>query len=402
MTFAKSVSFNPVATITSLFLAVWSETSSKKESAYKLVVQEKRIQDSIGNVLDPLLKIIAVEYIDHASLTSSLAEIFHFLLKTVGEQGELGCDDLIRGISTLQFSSEYDESVTTRLHMTKKDYDTITQQGALANHNGALGAAEFDTVMRKQVHDYINRKLQRSVSETETLQDFASVASLKALVMEVDTIKAIQSELRGELKEMRMETKSSFSDLHLAVASLAPGDSLTEKTEAKSKSPEPDKISSCDALAGKVETLSTTSKSKVDYQVKKGAAVQPSGLPCRRECENDTSLQSALIIPSTLNDGSSDTVRLSADRVAGVNETGEPAAAQTCVQTHSQEFYSTTCNGPARVTRSPPKNLPYRAEWETSCCKGDIHSLSHSNSGSQNTVLDEDVKNAFADFIYEA
>jgi hypothetical protein len=200
-------------------------------------------------------------------------------------------------------------------------------------------------VMRKQVDDYINRKLQRSVSETETLEDFASVASLKALVMEVDTIKAIQLELRGEMKEMRRETKASFSDLHLAFLCLAPGDSLTGKTEAKS--PEPDKISSCDALAGKEETLSTTSKSKVKYQVKKGAAVQPSGLPCRRESENDTSLSSALIIPSTLNDGGSDTVRLSADRVAGVKETGEHAAAQTCVQTHSQEFYSTTCNGPA-------------------------------------------------------
>jgi hypothetical protein len=47
-------------------------------------------------------------------------------------------------------------------------------------------------VMRKQVHDYIKRKLQRSVSETETFQDFISFASLKALVMEVDAIKVKQ------------------------------------------------------------------------------------------------------------------------------------------------------------------------------------------------------------------
>jgi hypothetical protein len=228
---------------------VWSETSSKKESAYKLVVQEKRIQDSIGNVLDPLLKIIAVEYIDHDSLTSSMTELFRFLLTSVEAQDELTCDDMIKGISKIdlveadQVIVDARRSRTSRMHMTKMDYDTITQQGALAKDNGALGAAEFDMVMRKQVHDYIKRKLQRSVSETETFQDFISFASLKALVMEVDTIKAIQSELRGELKEMRMETKSSFSDLHLAVASLAPGDSLTEKTEAKSKSPEREVIS---------------------------------------------------------------------------------------------------------------------------------------------------------------
>jgi hypothetical protein len=162
-------------------------------------------------VLDPLLKIIAVEYIDHDSLTSSMTELFRFLLTSVEAQDELTCDDMIKGISKIDLG-DGQQGTSTRMHLTKMDYDTITQQGALAKGNGALGAAEFDMVMRKQVHDYIKRKLQRSVSETETLKDFASAASLKALMMEVDAIKKI-------LSEMRSEVKASFSDLDHNIAS---------------------------------------------------------------------------------------------------------------------------------------------------------------------------------------
>jgi hypothetical protein len=141
---------------------------------------------------------IAVEYIDHASLTSSLAEIFHFLLTSVGAQDEFTCDDIIKGISKIDLG-DGQQGTSTRMHLTKMDYDTITQQGALAKGNGALGAAEFDVIMRKQVYGYIKRKLQRSVSETETLQDFASLASIKALVMEVDAIKEKQMEMQDEV-----------------------------------------------------------------------------------------------------------------------------------------------------------------------------------------------------------
>jgi hypothetical protein len=82
------------------------------------------------------------------------------------------------------------------------DYDTITQEGTLVKDNDVLGTAEWDMVIRKQVHDYIKRKLQRSVSETETFQEFISFASLKSLVMEVDTIKKIQMEMYLQISEI--------------------------------------------------------------------------------------------------------------------------------------------------------------------------------------------------------
>jgi hypothetical protein len=160
-----------------------------------------------------LLKIFAVEYIDHACLESSIAGIFQHLLRSEGQKDELTCDDMMQGLSKLEALDEHDDTGTTRsrLHMTKMDYATITENGALANTRGALGAAEFDIVMRKQVSYYIKRKLQRAVSESEELQDFASLASMKALVMEV-------GELRHAQMKMQSEMLSSFADLHAAIA----------------------------------------------------------------------------------------------------------------------------------------------------------------------------------------
>jgi hypothetical protein len=217
-----------------------SETSREKEAAHKLIKEENCIQDSTGNVLDPLLNIIVVEYIDHASLASSLAEIFHFLLTSVGAQDELTCDDMINGISKIDVGDDQQgiSSHATRMHMTKMDYDTITQQGALAKDNGALGAAEFDMVMRKQVHDYIKRKLQRSVSETETFQDFISFASLKALVMEVDAIKVKQMEMHLQISEMHShicKVSSSNSEIRSSTESKST-DGLPFRREFKTSS----------------------------------------------------------------------------------------------------------------------------------------------------------------------
>ena len=69
-----------------------------------------------------------------------------------------------------------------RLHLSVADCQTLTRHGELCNANGCLGIDEFETVMREQVYGYIQRKLQRTVRETETQEDFAHVATLKMLV----------------------------------------------------------------------------------------------------------------------------------------------------------------------------------------------------------------------------
>ena len=52
-----------------------------------------------------------------------------------------------------------------------------------------MNQAKFVQVMRKQVTYFIKRRLHRVITETATQQDFASLASLKSLVAEVDSMK---------------------------------------------------------------------------------------------------------------------------------------------------------------------------------------------------------------------
>jgi hypothetical protein len=168
-----------------------------------------------GNVFDPLLNILAVSYIDNANLKSSLAEIFEHLLNSEGATDELTCDNMIRGLSKLDI--KYDEpgdsacAQTIHIHMTKMDYYTITEHGALANANGALGAAEFENVMRMQVSYYIKTKLQRSISETETQADFSAMATLKLLVNEVECLKEALSRSQQTLSRSIQRTCASHS-----------------------------------------------------------------------------------------------------------------------------------------------------------------------------------------------
>jgi hypothetical protein len=95
--------------------------------------------------------------------------------------------------------------------MTKMDYDTITEHGALAKANGALGAAEFDNVMRKQVHGYIKTKLQRSIRDTETQREFSSLATLKLLVNEVECLKeTLSRSMQTDLSRSMQSTCAAF------------------------------------------------------------------------------------------------------------------------------------------------------------------------------------------------
>jgi len=165
--------------------------------------------------LDPLLIILAVSYIDNANLKSSLTEIFENLLKSEGVTDELTCDNMMRGLSKLDIT--YDEpgssscAKTIHIHMTKMDYDTITEHGALAKANGALGAAEFDNVMRKQVHGYIKTKLQRSIRDTETQREFSSLATLKLLVNEMECLKdTLSRSMQTDLSRSMQSTCVAF------------------------------------------------------------------------------------------------------------------------------------------------------------------------------------------------
>ena len=69
------------------------------------------------------------------------------------------------------------------------DWELITEGGTLARRDQGVGEEEFIVMMRRQMHHSVKRKLLRTISETETLHEFAGMSGLKAILDEVDDVK---------------------------------------------------------------------------------------------------------------------------------------------------------------------------------------------------------------------
>ena len=62
----------------------------------------------------------------------------------------------------------------------------ITEGGKLTTGRGSINFGHFREIMRLQVVLFIKRKLQRSVSEADSQEDFSHLAAIKFLMNEVD------------------------------------------------------------------------------------------------------------------------------------------------------------------------------------------------------------------------
>ena len=184
------------------------ETAREKEEKHQLFMNHKRAKDSIGNVLDPLLRMLATEYIDEDDLSAQLSALYSILCTAAGklaaptpmadkESGDF--DGLTKRLEPKETPSVGDASaimltkeefcaamgrlkLEVPMHLSDLDYDTITSAPA-------LDMSAFICTMRSQVHGYILRKLQRSVSETETQEHFATLASMKMMASEMDRLR---------------------------------------------------------------------------------------------------------------------------------------------------------------------------------------------------------------------
>ena len=176
-----------------------SETAREKKEEWTLEQDAHRARDNVSNVLDPLLSILANEYVDDAHLCAFLSQLF-----CVISQGKQRLDpkDLCMALTTLD--------VTPRIHFTSLDYDILLQNSKLlvAGDEGlgveGLGVEEFVEAMRHQVRGFIERKLQRSVSEASEAKEqseFSTLASIKVLMSDVDSVKSDLRQLH-EVKKM--------------------------------------------------------------------------------------------------------------------------------------------------------------------------------------------------------
>ena len=114
--------------------------------------------------------------------------------------------------------------------MSELDFQMLTDYGKFCSAEGNLDLLSFTKAMRNQVNGYIRRKLQRSVSETDTLEDFSSLAALKVILSELAMMRAGQEALEARVAQLA-KTQASPSQASSVSAprlpsqhqSLAPG-----------------------------------------------------------------------------------------------------------------------------------------------------------------------------------
>ena len=94
------------------------------------------------------------------------------------------------------------ETHTNGIHLTRLDFDDITEQGALTNAEGALGVAEFEIVMRKQVAAFAQRQVYDTLAQTEPWEDkevFGERVCLKLILTDVLEMKQSFMELKQKI-----------------------------------------------------------------------------------------------------------------------------------------------------------------------------------------------------------
>jgi len=113
------------------------ETSREAEAAAKSKVEEQRMLSCMRNVLDPLLKVIATDYVDEANFQQHTRMLWNRLVTAVvvhesrsaqkgGTPTELTREQVCVGFRSLDFES--------MLHFSHTDFDVLTEHGDEFSH----------------------------------------------------------------------------------------------------------------------------------------------------------------------------------------------------------------------------------------------------------------------------
>ena len=105
-------------------------------------IEEAKNYKEIRNPLEPLLIRLIKGYVDDTDLTRRLSTLYH-ILDSDGSGG-LSADEFCTAMKKLG----------AQIHVSRSDFCFITDNGALCDAHGAIGEAEFQNIMRRQIRLY--------------------------------------------------------------------------------------------------------------------------------------------------------------------------------------------------------------------------------------------------------
>ena len=134
-----------------------------------------------------------------------------------------------------------------RIHLSESDFRDFTRNGALCNPAGEIGPSEFETIMRQEIHIFVQTRLTDfSNCRTEADMELTSVGALKTVLSEVLLLAQEQRETRREIMEsfaqLRCSSPSSLSAQTTCKCISSEASVILEPNETASfKSPAPRK-----------------------------------------------------------------------------------------------------------------------------------------------------------------
>ena len=117
--------------------------SAKDEAKAEMQrIEEAKNYKEIRNPLEPLLIRLIKGYVDDADLTRRLGTLYH-IIDSDGSGG-LSADEFCTAMKRLG----------AQIHVSRSDFAFVTDNGALCDASGAIGEAEFQNIMRRQIRLY--------------------------------------------------------------------------------------------------------------------------------------------------------------------------------------------------------------------------------------------------------
>eukprot|EP00291_Cryptomonas_curvata_P025007 CAMPEP_0172175582 /NCGR_PEP_ID=MMETSP1050-20130122/14314_1 /TAXON_ID=233186 /ORGANISM="Cryptomonas curvata, Strain CCAP979/52" /LENGTH=495 /DNA_ID=CAMNT_0012847713 /DNA_START=581 /DNA_END=2068 /DNA_ORIENTATION=- len=138
----------------------------------RIAKQKSRLE--IPTPLEPLLVGLVKGFVDDADLTLKLRNLYKSM--DSNGNGSLSCAEICRAIKNLD----------PRIHLSESDFLDFTENGELCNSAGEIGPMEFETIMRRKIHTFVQTRLT-DFSDCRTAADMelTSMGALKTIVSEV-------------------------------------------------------------------------------------------------------------------------------------------------------------------------------------------------------------------------
>lgn len=127
--------------------------------------------------LDPLLKALT-NWETNADLSYRLQSIFSLLDSDC--RGEVGFQQVLEGFKKLGFRPA--------IHLTDEEWEEMTGNGKMSSPDGTVDVQQFEEIMRKQMKQYIQRRLASEVLQQENPDKGSIIDSFKYMILRIEAL----------------------------------------------------------------------------------------------------------------------------------------------------------------------------------------------------------------------